>query len=54
MTRLSRTLLSMTKEWAQKSGYAFVWHAYGKVLVRKKNGDRAVVIHGEDDLVSLK
>ncbi|XP_029839429.3 uncharacterized protein LOC115322981 [Ixodes scapularis] len=54
MTRLSRTLLSMTKEWAQKSGYAFVWHANGKELVRKTNGERAVVIRGEDDLVNLK
>ncbi|XP_029832280.3 uncharacterized protein LOC115316901 [Ixodes scapularis] len=26
MTRLSRTLLSITKQWAAKSGYAFVWH----------------------------
>lgn len=54
MTRLTRTLLSATKEWAQKSGYAFVWHANGKVLVRKQSGDRAVVVRGEEDLARLK
>ncbi|XP_075553491.1 uncharacterized protein LOC142586124 [Dermacentor variabilis] len=53
MTRLSRALLSKTKEWAQTSGYAYVWHSNGKVLVRKRSGDRAVVIRGEEDLASL-
>ncbi|XP_042150700.1 uncharacterized protein LOC121838488 [Ixodes scapularis] len=50
ITRFSRTLLSATRQWAQKSGYAFVWHGNGKVLVRKQNGDRAVVIpHSGDE-----
>lgn len=54
MTRLSRELLFTTKDWARSAGYAFVWHTNGKVLVRKKNGERAVVIRSVRDLEDLK
>lgn len=53
MTRQARELLTMTKEWARKSGFAFVWHANGKVLVRRTNGERAVVIRGSEDITRL-
>lgn len=53
MTRQARELLTMTKEWARKSGFAFVWHANGKVLVRRTNGERAVVIRGGEDITRL-
>lgn len=54
MTRLSRSLLTKTKEWAKNAGYAFVWHTNGKVLVRKKSGDNAVVIRTVQDLDDLQ
>ncbi|XP_050052504.2 uncharacterized protein [Dermacentor andersoni] len=54
LTRFSRTLLASAKCWAKESGYAFVWHANGKVLVRKKTGARAVVVRDKDDLANLK
>lgn len=53
MTRFSRKLLAATKEWAKTSGYEYTWHSNGKVLVRRKSGDRAVVIRCEDDLDGL-
>lgn len=53
MTRLARTLLTATKEWAKKSGYEYVWYTNGKVLIRKKTGDSAIVIRREDDLAEL-
>ncbi|XP_077496226.1 uncharacterized protein LOC144114486 [Amblyomma americanum] len=54
MTRYTRTLLTVAKEWAKESGYAFVWHVNGKVLVRKQAGARAVVIRDKDDLANLR
>nr|XP_037285035.1 LOW QUALITY PROTEIN: uncharacterized protein LOC119177959 [Rhipicephalus microplus] len=53
MTRQARKLLTMIKEWARKTGFAFVWHANGKVPVRRANGERAVVIRGSEDMIRL-
>lgn len=54
MTRHSRNLLTMAKEWAAVSGYAFVWHVNGKVLVRRANGESAAVVRGKEDLARLR
>lgn len=54
MTRQNRALLSATKTWAREHGYQFAWHKNGKILVRKKAGDRAVVIESEGKLGTLE
>ncbi|KAH7954999.1 hypothetical protein HPB49_023709 [Dermacentor silvarum] len=53
MTSRSRKLLTFAKEWAKGSGYQFVWHTGGKILVRRAPGETAAVIKCEDDLKAL-
>lgn len=53
MTKRSRALLLAAKTWARRVGYDFAWHSNGKVLVRRKSGERAQVIRCEDDLSAL-
>lgn len=53
MTNHARTLLTYARAWAQDAGYAFVWHANGKVLIRKKTGDPSIVVTSEADLSAM-
>lgn len=50
LTRHNRALLQTAKDWASDKQYAYVWHHNGSILVRKKTGDRAIVVKDEDDL----
>lgn len=53
MTQQNRELLRCAKDWAQNNGYRFSWHCNGKILVRKREGDNAVVIRCLADLDKL-
>lgn len=53
MTKRNRELLSAAKEWRKTAEYKYVWHKNGSVLVRKTDGERAVVIRCEDDLIKI-
>ncbi|KAH6925268.1 hypothetical protein HPB50_003171 [Hyalomma asiaticum] len=53
MTQQNRELLHCAKDWAQNNGYRFSWHCNGKILVRKREGDSAVVIRCLADLDKL-
>ncbi|KAH7985766.1 hypothetical protein HPB51_005948 [Rhipicephalus microplus] len=53
MTQQNRELLRNAKDWAQNNGYRFSWHCNGKILVRKREGDSAVVIRRLGDLDKL-
>lgn len=53
MTKRNRELLSAAKEWRKRAEYKYVWHKNGSVLVRKTDGERAVVIRCEDDLIKI-
>lgn len=53
MTKQQRDLLRSTRTWAAENDYRFTWHSNGKVLVRKAEGARAVVIRSKDDLLEL-
>lgn len=50
MTKQTRTLLWETKQWAQERNFRFVWHNNGKVLIRRNEGDRAIVVRSKHDL----
>lgn len=54
LTKQNRALLWTTKEWARNKDYRFVWHSGGKILVRKKEGERAIVVKCEADLRRLE
>ncbi|KAH9380087.1 hypothetical protein HPB48_009916 [Haemaphysalis longicornis] len=53
LTKQTRTLLWETKKWAEEKGFRFVWHSYGKVLVRRCEGERAVVVRSRNDLSAI-
>lgn len=53
LTHYHRELFRATKDKAKEKGYAFVWYANGKVLVRKASGRTAMVIRSKDDLEKL-
>lgn len=53
MTKRSKALLVAVKAWAKSHDYDFAWHSNGKVLVRRRPGDSAVVIKCESDLSNL-
>lgn len=54
LTKQNKALLPITKEWAKQRSYQFVWHKNGKILVRRKEGERAAVVRCEDDLRKLQ
>lgn len=53
MTRQTRTLLATVRDWTKQKGYAYTWHKNGKVFIRKKDGDRAILIRTLEDLGRL-
>lgn len=53
VTRHCRTLLAATKGWAKRECYMYALGVNGKTLLRKKEGERAVVMKSEDDLDAL-
>lgn len=50
LTPYNKTLLWMAKTRALERSYQFAWQKNGKVLVKKKQGDRTIHIKSEDDL----
>lgn len=53
LTKQNKTLLWLVKEWAKSSQYQYTWHRDGKIFVRKRDGERAIVVRCEDDLTAL-
>lgn len=53
MTTRNRYLLRKTKDWATENGFHFAWHSNGKILLRKKEADRAVAVTSEAHLSEL-
>lgn len=53
VTSRSRKVLTSTKECAEVSGYQFVWHTGGTILVRREPGENAAVSKHEHDLKAL-
>ncbi|KAH6932228.1 hypothetical protein HPB50_003752 [Hyalomma asiaticum] len=53
VTKQTRALLLETKNWATREKYKYVWHNNGRVLVRKADGEQAVVISSVGDLDKL-
>ena len=55
MCQFYRQLFYDTKDKANMYNYKYVWFQGGKILVRKKEGDRQVfVVKGYDDLKKLQ
>lgn len=54
MTKQNRALFLAAKEWAKRTGFRYVWHRNGSVLVRKQDRERAIVVRSEDDLLRLE
>lgn len=50
MTRQNRVLLRAAKDWASAKRYQYVWHKQGKILLREKDGERAIVVRNIGDL----
>lgn len=46
-------LFKKAKEQLKQKNYKYVWHRNGKILARKMDGDRYIVIREEEDLESL-
>lgn len=53
LTRQNRALLWTAKEWAKQHDYRYSWHRNGKIFVRRKEGDAAILIKCEMDLERL-
>lgn len=53
LTKRTRDLLFETKNWAKVNNFKYVWHSNGRVLVRKIDGERALVISSVYDLEKL-
>lgn len=54
LTKKNKALLAATKEWARNNGFKYAWHRNGKIFLRQKDGERAVMVRKEDDLGSLE
>lgn len=50
LTKHCRLLLFEAKKWAKEQGFQFAWHRNGKILVRRKDGDRERLIRSVGDL----
>lgn len=53
LTKRTRDLLFETKNWAKSNNFKYVWHSNGRVLVRKIDGERPLVISSVYDLEKL-
>lgn len=53
LTPYNKQLLWMAKTRALERSYQFTWQRNGKVLVKKKQGDRIIRIKSEDDLEQI-
>lgn len=53
LTKQTRKLLWETKQWARESNFQFVWHSNGKVLVRRTEGDKAIVVKSQRSLETI-
>nr|XP_050024388.1 uncharacterized protein LOC126518657 [Dermacentor andersoni] len=53
VTKRTRDSLFMTKIWAKRANYRYVWPSNGHVLVRKADGERAVAVSTDRDLDKL-
>lgn len=54
MTRQDRALLSAAKEWAKENGYRYSWHRNGKIFLRRRDGERVILVKCEMDLQNLR
>lgn len=53
LTSRTRKLLPATKERAKDADYQFVWHANGKVLMRKSSGEPVTVVKDVNELRAI-
>lgn len=53
ITKHNRALLWAAKQWAKDNGFQYVWHRNGRILIRKKDGERATVVESENDLLRM-
>lgn len=53
LTKRTRALLFETKNWAKTKHIKYVWHSNGRILARKTDGERAMVISSLCDLEKL-
>lgn len=54
MTRHNRALLHAARDWASTRRYQYVWHKDGKILIREKEGGRAIVVKNINDLPRIR
>lgn len=53
LTKRTRALLFETKNWAKEMNFKYAWHANGRVLVRKADGDDPIHVSCTADLYKL-
>lgn len=53
LTKQTRKLLWETKQWARENNFRFVWHSNGRVLVRRREGDKTIVIKSQRSLEAI-
>ncbi|XP_077516752.1 uncharacterized protein LOC144127716 [Amblyomma americanum] len=53
MTSQNRKLLWLAKMRAKERSYQFAWQKNGRILVRKKQGEAAIHIKSEDDIMQI-
>lgn len=53
LTKQSQELHWHTREWAKEKNVEYVWHKNRKILIRKKDGERAIHNKSEEDLSAL-
>lgn len=54
LTAKSKKLHYLARDFAKTEKYAFCWTAHGKVYLRKAEGDRYVLVKGEEQLQELR
>lgn len=50
LTKRNKVLLTATKDWARNHDYKYVWHKNGRIYIRQKDGERAIIVRNESDL----
>lgn len=53
MTKKNKALLAVTKEWARNHDFKYGWHRNRKMFLRKKDGEKGLMLRKEDDLGSF-
>lgn len=53
LTARTKMLLSKTKQVAKERDYKYCWHANGKILIKKSDSTKPVLISSEDCLLNL-